>query len=253
MSRHGRERSEIGIYHVIMRGINKQNIFEDEEDHQKFIEKLAHYKKASGYMIYGYCLMDNHIHLLLGEGNEMVGKAIQRISSSYVRWYNQKYDRCGHLFQERFKSETVEDEAYFLTVLRYIHQNPLKAGVTKILEEYRWSSYCQYIRSDGIVDIDTALGIFSEEREKAQKLFCEHCVEETQDKCLEYQQKAVVKDQQIFEHLHSMGIASISELQQLGKAKRNDVLRRLKEQDGITIRQLARITGISKSVIDRVQ
>ena len=126
MPRQARKRSEIGIYHVIIRGINKQNIFEDEEDRQKFIEKLGYYKTTSGYMVYGYCLMDNHIHLLLGEGKEIIGKAIQRISSSYVRWYNQKYDRCGHLFQERFKSETVQDEAYFLTVLRYIHKIRLK-------------------------------------------------------------------------------------------------------------------------------
>lgn len=251
MPRQARERSEFGIYHVIMRGINKQNIFEDEEDRGKFIETLGYYKMPSGYMLYGYCLMDNHIHLLLGEGKETMGKAIQRISSSYVRWYNQKYDRCGHLFQERFKSEMVQDEAYFLTVLRYIHQNPLKAGIARTLDAYSWSSYCQYIGDAGIVDINIALGIFSEERERAKKLFREYSTEETVDECLEYQEKTVVKDQDIFKYLHHIGITSISQLQQLGKEQRDDVLRRLKEREGVTIRQLARITGISKSVIDR--
>jgi len=203
-------------------------------------------------MVYGYCLMDNHIHLLLGEGKEMIGKAIQRISSSYVRWYNQKYNRCGHLFQERFKSEAVQDEAYFLTVLRYIHQNPLKAGITKTLDAYPWSSYCQYIRTAGIVDIDAALGIFAEERERAKMLFCQYSMEKTVDECLEFQEKVVMKDNQIFQYLRGMGIDSISQLQQLDKKQRDDVLRRLKEREGVTIRQLARITGISKSVIDRI-
>ena len=95
------------------------------------------------------------------------------------------------------------------------------------------------------------LSIFSEERERAKKLFREYSMDQTVDECLEYQEKAVVKDQDIFKYLHTIGITSISQLQQLGKEQRNDVLRRLKERGGVTIRQLARITGISKSVIDR--
>jgi putative transposase len=250
--RQARERSETGIYHLIIRGINKQNIFEDEEDRQIFIEKLGYYKMISGYIVYGYCLMDNHIHLLLGEGKEMIGKVIQRISSSYVRWYNQKYERCGHLFQERFKSEVVKDEAYFLTVLRYIHRNPIKAGIIQTVDAYPWSSYPQYGGTTGIVDIDVALGIFSNNRERAQKLLYEYSMEETVDECIEYQEKVVVSDEEILKYLRKMGIVSISKLQQFSKEQRNDVLRSLKNRDGISIRQLARITGISKSVINRI-
>lgn len=252
MPRQARARSEVGIYHLIIRGINKQNIFEDAKDRQKFIEKLGYYKVISGYLVYGYCLMDNHIHLLLGEGKEMIGKVIQRISSSYVRWYNQKYDRCGHLFQERFKSEAVEDEAYFLTVLRYIHQNPIKAGVTRTLDVYPWSSYLQYVSTPEMVDVDFALGIFSDNQEIAQKLFCEYSKEETIVACLEYQEKVVLSDNEVLKYLREMQVVSISQLQQLTKAERDEVLRSLKEREGVTIRQLARITGISKSVIDRV-
>jgi len=101
------------------------------------------------------------------------------------------------------------------------------------------------------VPMTPPLSIFSEERERAKKLFREYSMEETVDECLEYQEKTVVKDQDIFKYLHNIGITSISQLQQLGKEQRDDVLRRLKERGGVTIRQLARITGISKSVIDR--
>ncbi len=85
--------------------------------------------------------MGNHIHLLLKEEKEELGIIMRRIGSSYVYWYNWKYKRCGHLFQDRYKSEAVEDERYLLTVLRYIYQNPLKAGLVKDIGAYKLSSF----------------------------------------------------------------------------------------------------------------
>ncbi|WP_332310325.1 MULTISPECIES: transposase [Metabacillus] len=126
-----RTKSSSGIYHIMLRGINRQTIFEDDEDKIKFLVTLKKYKEISKFQLYSYCLMDNHIHLLLKESGETISESIKRISSSYVYWYNNKYERCGLLFQERFKSENVENILYFLTVLRYIHQNPLKAGLAK--------------------------------------------------------------------------------------------------------------------------
>jgi len=128
MPRQAREKSEKGIYHIILRGINKQQIFEDEEDYFKFLDTIEKYKTTSGYKILAYCLMGNHIHLLLMTGKESLEKIFKRIGSSYVYWYNWKYGRAGHLFQDRFKSEPVDDEDYLFTVLKYIHQNPLKCG-----------------------------------------------------------------------------------------------------------------------------
>ncbi len=148
MARQARKRSSTGIYHVILRGINRQNIFEDDEDRLKLMETIAYYKGISNYELYGYCLMNNHVHLLIKETDESLSGVVKRFSSSYVYWYNKKYDRCGHLFQERFKSETVESDAYFLTVLRYIHQNPVKARMTKEPKAYLWSSYNEYIGKD---------------------------------------------------------------------------------------------------------
>ena len=108
----------------MIRGINQQNIFSVDEDYEKFIAILAKYHKKSEYEIYAYCLMGNHVHLLIKEGREALPHAMKRIGTSYVSWYNWQYNRKGHLFQDRYKSEPVEDDVYFLTVLRYIHQNP---------------------------------------------------------------------------------------------------------------------------------
>jgi putative transposase len=115
--------------------------------------------------------MDNHIHLLIKEGQEPIGYTMKRIGVSYVVWYNRKYDRIGHLFQDRFKSEVVETDEYLLTVLRYNHQNPLKAGKVKSVVNYKWSSYTEYIGQSKIIETGFIAGIFAEEREKSIACF----------------------------------------------------------------------------------
>lgn len=251
MPRKARRKSRTGIYHIMLRGINKQTIFEDEEDKIQFLKTLKKYKDISKYQLYSYCLMDNHIHLLLKESKETVSEVIKRISSSYVYWYNQKYERCGHLFQERFKSEVVEKKVYFLKVLRYIHQNPTKAGLANNIFEGKWTSINEYISKATIVDIDLGLSLFSSDKEKAIKLFMKYMAESNDDQCLE--DKVKISDSEVIEYLYKLGVSNISELQKMEKEKRDDILARLKELEGVTVRQLSRITGISKSIIYRIR
>lgn len=104
MPRSARLKSESGMYHIIMRGINRQILFWDEKDFIRFIQTLEKYKNICEFNLYAYCLMDNHLHLLLREGKEPLETVMRRICGSYVFWYNKKYDRIGYLFQDRFKS-----------------------------------------------------------------------------------------------------------------------------------------------------
>lgn len=113
------------------------------------MEILKECKLVSKYRIFAYCIMSNHVHLLLKIKKEELEQIFRRIGARYVYWYNKKYDRCGHLFHDRFKSEAVEDDAYILTVLRYIIQNPQKAGITDGPEEYEWSSHKDYLGRRG--------------------------------------------------------------------------------------------------------
>lgn len=155
----------------MLRGVNRQTIFEEEEDRIIFLEILKKYKNISKYQLYSYCLMDNHVHLLLKELEEPLSVTIKRISSSYVYWYNHKYNRSGHLYQERYKSEPVENDAYFLTVLRYIHQNPLKAGLANSVWDSEWTSIQEYVRQKDIIDIEVGLRLFSTNSSKAIQIF----------------------------------------------------------------------------------
>lgn len=253
MPRRAREKSDSGVYHIMLRGINRQNLFEDNQDRERFINTIQYYKTISNYRIYGYCLMNNHIHLLLRETDEPISNAVKRISSSYVYWYNQKYGRCGHLFQERFRSEAVETDTYFLTVLRYIHQNPIKAGITNDIKQFMWSSYQDYVETTTMVaDIDFALDLFSTNRVKAEELFRIFTNEGNDDRCLDYTERKNLSDGNVRMFLSNLGVTSVNELQRLEKEQRNDVLREMIRISGASTRQLARITGISKSVIDRM-
>lgn len=186
MPRSTRPKSQTGIYHVMLRGINRQQIFIDDEDKERFVETVKRFKKESCYEVYAYCLMNNHVHLLLKESSESIGQVMKRICGSYVYWYNRKYGRIGHLFQERFRSEAVEDQEYFLTVFRYIHQNPLKAGVSQSLEKWEWSSYHDYFgRRAFIADTGFILELFSKDLNTARQQLLGFINADSEDKCMD--------------------------------------------------------------------
>ncbi len=253
LPRVARIKSRSGIYHVILRGVNKQTIFEDDEDRTRFLYVLQKYKEVCHFKFYAYCLMDNHIHLLIREKEEPIGLAIKRISSSYVYWYNTKYERCGHLFQERYRSENVESKHSFLTVLRYIHQNPVKAGLAENVFEANWTSMNEYFGGTGLIDVDLGLSLFSGgEGKTATQQFVDYMGAPNDDTCLDCWERVRLNDSEVKEFLHEMGISNVSVLQQMERDHRDAVLLQLKETAGVSIRQISRVTGISKSVIQRV-
>jgi putative transposase len=247
-----RKKSRTGIYHIMLRGINKQTIFEEEEDKRAFLMRLIKYKSKCHYKLYGYCLMDNHVHLLMKETTESISDSLQRISSSYVYWYNLKYSRSGHLFQERFKSETVETTASFKKVLRYIHQNPLKAGLAKDVYQNKWKSIHEYFKEETFIDTQAPLLLFSQNQQQSISQLKKYMQENNDDQCLEESYFIRRTDAEVLQFLSLAGIPNSSKLQQLDKDTRNQVLKEMKKIEGVSIRQLSRITGISKSVIARV-
>lgn len=153
MPRNSRQHSDTGVYHVMLRGIDRHDIFADDQDRGKFLNVLRAVvapKDNDGNplppycRIHAYCLMDNHVHLLIAEGSEDIGTVMKRIGVSYVSYYNKRHERLGPLFHDRFRSEPVGDTGYFITLLRYIHQNPVEAEMVTAPEQYRWSSWHEY-------------------------------------------------------------------------------------------------------------
>jgi putative transposase len=252
MPRTARKKSKSGIYHIIMRGINRQTIFEDEEDYAQFLESLQRYKEKSDYQVYAYCLMGNHVHLLMKTGIEPLEQVMCRLCGSYVYWYNTKYQRVGNLFQDRFKSEPVEDDQYFQIVQRYIHQNPVKAGLVKCVEKYKWSSFHEYINQADLIDVDFLLEMMSDETEKAIQKFIKYTNDMSEYECLDIddQAKQSTRDEEARVIIKKVcNLKNAIDLQQLDCQTRNTYLRMLKQKYNLSIRQIERLTGINRGIV----
>ncbi|HAG09845.1 MAG TPA: transposase [Desulfotomaculum sp.] len=252
--RQPRKRSESGVYHVVLRGINRQDIFYDDEDYQRFLETIEKMKSDDRFAVYGYCLMTNHVHLLIRENTDTISRIMSRIGTSYAWWYNGKYGRSGHVFQGRYGSECVENDDYLLTVIRYIHNNPVKAGIVQEPKEYRWSSIHAYYGAreypQGLSEPAFALSIINQDRKRAIEAFREYMKRENQDKCLEDKIKLRKTDNEIKTEIEKlMNGELIGRLQGMEKAKRNDILRKIKAIEGVSLRQISRITGLSVDIV----
>ena len=246
MPRCARRRSVTGVYHIILRGINKQIIFEDGNDFRTFTSVLQHYRCECGFDLYAYCLMSNHIHLLVKENEDVIGDVMKKIEVTFVKWYNEKYQRIGNLFQERYKSEPVETEDYLLTVFRYILQNPLHAGLESIVgDTYRWSSFREYENNVSILtDIEDMIAYFGgleELLDFAKRNARDMCMEDYSPRTLAYEEAL-----QIIEQI--TGCQSPSDFQHLDLEERDTAIRRL-IGIGFSTRQLNRLTGISRKKI----
>jgi len=130
-----RPRIEIaGYYHIVNRGVAQQAIFREPSDYEYFEELLCFTMQSYGITLHNYCLMGNHYHLLIETAQENLSKFMRQLGMNYAIYFNKKYKRVGHLWQGRFKSWFVTDEAYLYTLMLYIEQNPLKANIVKVLE-----------------------------------------------------------------------------------------------------------------------
>ena len=237
MPRQPRKPSSTGIFHVMMRGINHQEIFCDAEDYYQFINTLDRMRIqydddgnpcGTNCTYYAYCLMSNHFHLLIREREEPVGDTIKRIASSYVYYYNRKYGRDGHLFKERFKSEPVKD--------------------------YEYSSWSEY---DGSVDsvfqiCNTQTVLNRIPFTELEAWVNEPLPEDVYCLDIEGSSRRRPSDDQIWKLIkEKTGVTNNSAFQQLDNNTKQQVFLELKDC-GASLRQLERLTGIGKGVIHRI-
>lgn len=140
MSRQHRLEFSGALYHVIARDNEQRDIFRDDADRELYLRRLAHYRDRFRFRLYAYCLMTNHVHLALETGPVPLSRIVLALHSSYAQAFNQRYTRVGHLFHGRYRALLVQKTAYLLALVRYIHENPVKAGIVSNPRLYRWSS-----------------------------------------------------------------------------------------------------------------
>ena len=250
MPRQARALSESGYYHVINRGIGKQILFEDADDNQRFLDTLKRYSEEEHFELICYCLMENHFHLLVHTETGL-DRIMKRICCSYAYYYNEKYGRTGHLFQERYRSEAIKDDKQLLATVRYIHNNPQKAGICR-REEYAWSSWREYeldaeAASAGVSVQQNPFNISVSREEMcsiALGLTAEKIVENEDGKLKDYEAVTILQT------LLPPGVDRMSMKLQSLPIKRTIFKEAISR--GIGMRQLSRITDIHLSSISRL-
>ena len=162
------------LYHITSRGNERKKIFLDDGDRMKFLEILKDYHDRYGILIHAYVLMDNHYHLILETPKGNLLKVMHGLNGGYTGYFNRKYGRVGHLFQGRYKGIIVEKEAYLIPLSRYVHLNPVRAGVVERPEQYRWSTYRGYIvkgKEEEWVEYSWVLSGFGHDGIRARKKY----------------------------------------------------------------------------------
>jgi len=259
--RYPRQYSKTGIYHIMLRGNERKDIFIDEEDKGKFIKIVFKKKVNDAFKLYAYCIMGNHLHLVIKEQKDPISQIVKKIATSYAYYFNTKYKRVGHLFQDRFKSETIEDEPYLLSVIRYVHNNPEKAEITK-KEKYKWSSYSNYIdilnHHTEIPEIKEILELFSSDREKALKEFINYSNKYEEKNFLEMKEivKSEIDEENVNEYINGYLKSRNLKKEDLKRRKhtkqKEDLIQQLKKRSNLSKRKIAILTGVNRETVRKV-
>jgi len=244
--RRARKYSNTGFYHIVIRGVNKQNIFFDDPDKEKFLSFLKFYSKKYKVQVHAFCLMNNHVHMLLETKGKTISFFMQTFTSVYARFFNRKYDRIGHLFQDRFASEVIEDSQYFMTVFRYIIQNPEKAGMSP-KEKYKWSSYNYYKKTSDLIQHKTALEVFKNKN----KLY-KFLDQKNNDLCLEIELRPSEKENFYITRIKEVFQTNSTFISPELPAKELYMKIKKLRQSKISINTISRLTGLPRGLIQKV-
>jgi len=254
MPREARKMSCSGIYHVMIRGVNKETIFKDDRDREMFLRLLKHYKtKLNCIVVHAYCLMDNHVHILIEDEDDKISEFMKNVTSVYAGEFNKKYKRIGHLFQERFKSQNVENDYYLLRLVRYIHRNPEKAGICKA-EEYKWSSYREYICTNKIIEKEYILSKYNSNYNEAIELFKNNVLSSEEDRIDDvYIESEITKEKAIEFIKYILNISDGQSIFNVEKEKKKEMEKKIKKTGKINNKLISEIFGLNKNLVGRIK
>lgn len=255
MPRTSRFYSNSKVYHIILKGIDDQTIFYDDKDRKFFLKQISVTKNEFNYIVYAYCLMVNHIHLVIKCEDAFLATAMKSLLVRYVHYFNKKYKRKGPLMQNRYKSKCVENERYFIDLCRYVHRNPEKAGIA-LTQNYEWSSYKEYIGKANIINKNVLLYYL----ENRQENFIDYTLKTNENEELisyiEYEMIEKLVDEELIKYImRKFNINNIEDVPNFFKSQnKKDLeinLKELSKIKGINVTQVARITRLGRRVIEK--
>jgi len=247
--------SPSGIFHIMSRGINKMEIYRDSHDRLKYLDILHRVKKKFTYELFAFCLMTNHNHLLIKEGKTEISKVMASINIRYAMYFNKKYQRVGSLFQERYRSEPIRSEPQLLVCARYIHNNPVKAGIADSPGNYRWSSYHDYLdnHNSELLDCNQIMDMLGSDTVSARNQLMRFTKLDNDDSFLDYDSDTPEEDtRQVVEKLMKERFnLGLSEMNNLDHGRRCAIIAAIKTDLNLSYVKLGHIMGMSKDSIYR--
>ena len=246
-------RTVTGFYHVCARGTGKQLIFESDDDRWEFLELMRDCCREAGVTVVAWCLMGNHVHLVLADYEDRMSAAMHRLLLTYARRFNKRTGRTGHLFQNRFDRRSLDTDRHLMAAIRYVHANPQEAGIA-LIERYPWSSFAEYLRAYN----DDVAKSFSDPS----------CVLELFGSAGGFVGYSLSMPDGSDPVIHDMGETEwerhafadkmakrlgvpLNELKTVPPSRRDGIIFALHD-DGYTVREIERYTGIGKSTVSRI-
>jgi REP element-mobilizing transposase RayT len=233
------------VYHVICRGNNRQGIYRDDQDRRRYLEKLSYYCRDKTVHLLAYCLMPNHVHLLLETPEGNLSRMMQAFQTSYTVYFNKRHGRTGHVFEQRYKAMLVDKDNYLLQVSRYIHLNAVSAKLAERPQAYRWCSYGSYFKGNGIIGLKTAtvLGQLNGSKSRQLQQYREYVEGGQQDRLSnpppQVRQQVYVGDEEFVEAIERRGKASV-------RAARRHSLQQI-------VRSVSAVTGVGETELRQRQ
>lgn len=240
-----REMSETSYYHIAVRGVGQMPIFEDDEDRLFYLRLLAKLRTEERVRIIAWTLMGNHVHLVVDmTRDEMPTRLMRRLDTTYAMYFQKKTEHVGHVFQRDFWSGPITTDEQLIATVDYVHRNPERARISS-KEDYRWSSYREYVGSPWLTDTSTVLELFGDVGEFA-------AYRGSADNVVRCIGRVVVEDDQALRiALDATGTKTAGELRSLGGSALREACKALRSV-GVSERQSARALGIGRRAVHRL-
>jgi REP element-mobilizing transposase RayT len=250
MARVARKDLEGKHFHVMTQGIAKENIFPDDNCKRYYLKIMQKAIDKHEIKIFAFCIMDNHAHILLSAKDVgALAVFMQAANSDYARFYNYVSERVGYVFRDRFKSEVIKDAKQLLNCLAYIHNNPVKAGITELAQNYKFSSYANYLGEKNILSVDfqEAAKYYDVSSSNIKAIMSQL----SHSKWLEHNDKIYEKKEEVLKELEQKyNISSIESLENTQLLKKAAF--ELKQRSGLSFRKIAELLGINREKLRKV-
>lgn len=244
MARIRKENINTSFFHIMVQGINKEYIFNSNENINKYMKIMKETKEKIDIMILAYCIMNNHAHILVHEEDiENVTKYMHRVNLLYAKYYNKKYNRVGYVFRDRYKTQPIYSEKHLYTCVRYIHNNPVKANICKKANEYQYSScYRNIFYTDTELERNVKKNMYNEQTDlqEEEKFVLMENEKNKEQICQEIIKQTMLKNSLTKESLYQ------------NEKVLGDIIRKLKQEEDISYRMMEKILGTNRKKLKKI-